>query len=83
MMEDVDDDDDDDVGLVVMMKLLNAVTDDAFQSCDDDAFPMANQDDDYEFAVDRDYDCCQNLRCLHLTAVFVSFFYSSFCDFGT
>lgn len=79
-MSDDDDGDDDCVGFVVMM---NAVTDGAFQSCDDDAFPMANRDDDYEFAVDRDYDCCQNLRCLHLTAVFVSFFYSSFCDFGT
>jgi hypothetical protein len=26
----------------------------------------------------RDYDDCLNLRCLHLPAVFASFFYSSF-----
>jgi hypothetical protein len=46
---------------------------------DGDAFLDPNQYDEHcgVFVVEHDYDCL-NLRCLHLTAVFASFFYSSF-----
>lgn len=49
------------------------------------AFPNPNQCDEHcgAFVVVRDYDYCLNLRCLHLTAVFASFFCSSCDDFGT
>lgn len=52
---------------------------------DDDAFPSPSQCGEHcgVFVVERDYDYCLNLRCLHLTAVFASFFCSSCVGFGT
>lgn len=52
---------------------------------DDDAFPIPSQCDEHcgVFVVVRDYDYYLNLRCLHLTAVFASFFCSSSDDFET
>lgn len=51
----------------------------------DGAFPIPSQCDEHcgVFVVVRDYDYCLNLRCLHLTAVFASFFCSSCDDFET
>lgn len=49
------------------------------------AFPNPSQCDEHcdAFVGVRDYDYCLNLRCLHLPAVFASFFCSSCDDFGT
>lgn len=49
------------------------------------AFPIPSQYDEHcgVFVAVRDYDYCLNLRCLHLTAVFASFFCSSCDGFGT
>lgn len=51
----------------------------------DDAFPIPSQCDEHYgvFVVVRDYDYCLNLRCLHLTAAFASFFCSSCGGSGT
>lgn len=50
----------------------------------DDAFPIPSQCDGCDvFVMVRDYDYYLNLRCLHLTAVFASFFCSSCDDSGT
>ena len=48
---------------------------------DGDAYRGPNRCDEHydAFGVVHDYDYdCLNLRCLHLPAVFASFFYSSF-----
>ena len=67
------------------LKLLRqAVTGDA-SLAGGGAFPSPSQCDEHcgvSVAV-RDYDYYLNLRCLYLTAVFESFFCSSFGDFGT
>lgn len=70
--------------LPLLQRSYQAVTDDA-SLVDDDAYPDPIQyDGSYGgFGVVRDYDCYLNLRCLHLPAVFASFFCSSCVDFGT
>lgn len=67
-----------------LMWRLQAVTGGA-SLAHDGAFPIPSQYDEHcgVFVVVRDCDYCLNLRCLHLTAVFASFFCSSFDGFGT
>lgn len=72
-----------DVSWVPSMLRHRAVTGGA-SLAGDDAFPIPSQCDDCDvFVVVRDYDYCLNLRCLHLTAVFASFFCFSCDDFET
>lgn len=65
---------------VLTMSRAGEVTDGA-SLVDGDAYRDPNRCDEHydAFVVVHDYDYdCLNLRCLHLTAVFASFFYSSF-----